>query len=301
MRRYVFYALLLIIVLTIVVWAIDQYTPILPSEVHNSRIGVLLFAILMIVSAILGSLKDVTEFIQGVFGDDVDSSISSIDKQVRQVWSIAIKKAIRQLKVQRSNHALFLSNERFKLEEVQVEENKAVLIITVAPKLPLLFAFLGLRSMMELAGWSQLTEAKYKLTIDRGGDILQIKLIEESTLRNIMSLKQSSYGKQQLVLKEVKEPVTEITSNGLKISVTFIIDNRGLRKKIHPKVEYKIAKLRGGKFEESLISSPTDWIIELNPKTIHPVTFTQTFDDVKIVLLKDPPNKISVKLFPVNN
>ena len=94
--------------------------------------------------------------------------------------------------------------------------------------------------------------------------------------------------RDQMVLKEMKEPVTKATAVGIEVTINFTVENWGRRRKIHPKVHYRVAELVNSRFEERDIYSPDDWIVELQPNTIYPVAFAQQFSPGSVV-----PNEAS--------
>jgi hypothetical protein len=66
MRKYIGYALIVVAIVTLLVWAISQFVqPLLPGNINGSLI--LLFAALMAAAIWLGAIKDVAELLRNWF------------------------------------------------------------------------------------------------------------------------------------------------------------------------------------------------------------------------------------------
>ncbi len=99
-----------------------------------------------------------------------------------------------------------------------------------------------------------------------------------------------------LVLKEIKKPIKEITPNGVKIKIEFIVENWGEAITIYPYVKYKVAELINGKFVEKIVLSPENWKVELKPFSSMPVAFHNTLPITSQLLAKGK-NSVYVKLY----
>jgi hypothetical protein len=221
--------------------------------------------------------------------------------QVDQGWSSIILNSIKQFKSYQSNHS-FLSSERVRIEEVDINSNGATLIVTVSPRTSLLFLATMIYSRMNLRGWSVPVKSKYRLTIKPGGEIKEIRKLEESTVQDVDQAggRPVAPPRDEMVLKEIKEPVTRVTPNGVEVTINFVVENGGQHRKIHPRVHYRVAQLVNSRFQERDVYSPDDWIVELKPNTIQPIAFTKEFGFGSVVVLTKPPNKVSVRLIPIS-
>jgi hypothetical protein len=106
----------------------------------------------------------------------------------------------------------------------------------------------------------------------------------------------TTHTRKGIVLKEIKKPITEVTHEGFKVRVEFIVENWGEATKIYPYVEYKVAEYKGGKYEERVVKSPTSWEVDLQAQSTTPIAFDAIFDATTMLLTK-PPNKVKVKLY----
>lgn len=228
------------------------------------------------------------------------SSISN--KPISRDWMSAIKKAVKEFQRWRGEAVLFLSKERVKVEQVHIEKGRATLTLAVMPKSSPLFDG-SISWMFNLYGIFPRMIGKYEVTIDRTGDILKIESlpIEESGKYGEPLLGRDAQDykprhKKGIFLKEVKKPTTKVTYEGLKVRIEFIIENWGEAAKIYPHIEYKVAELRGGKYEERVVQSPASWEVDLQAWSTTPVAFDAVFDATTVLLTK-PPNKVKVKLY----
>jgi hypothetical protein len=236
--------------------------------------------------------------------DARDSSALRSDENIDSTWSKAIKSAILKFKHYQSSSSM-LSNERVKIEEVEIRHNVAKLVITVTPRASLLLLLGRIYSSMNLGGWSIPTKTKYRMTVDSSGDIQEIRFLEETVIRDAKNSGRAplptSHPQDGIVLKEVQEPKIQVSLNKLEVTIRFIVENWGEPRRIHPKVQYKVAQLINGEFRERLVTSPDDWIVQLEPNSINPLSFVMEFGETNIVVLTKSPNKVSVKLIPVSS
>ncbi len=222
------------------------------------------------------------------------------DDAVDSLWSAALKKAMSKFKDYQSSSSTFPIIERIRIEEIKIL-GTATIIVAVKPRTYLLFILTRLYSLMRVDGITFPIETRYRLSVRDDGDIAEIKKLEESFVRQyVRSQPTVSTPKDELILREIKSPVSELKYGKLRVTVTFVAENIGNARKVHPVVQYKIARLANGKFQEESITSSDDWILDLGSNTIQPISFSMDFDDVNIVILTKPPHRISVKLITVH-
>jgi hypothetical protein len=233
--------------------------------------------------------------------DAKDLSVLNSSGNVDDSWSQALKKAIAQFKHLQSS-TFFFPTERVKIEEVMINRDIATLITQVKPRASLLFILTRMYSSMKVDGIVLPIETKYKLTVDRGGEIKEVRVLEESSIRHTIqpSTTPSAHPRTGIVLKKIEKPVTEIFDGKLVVTIKFVVENWGESRTIRPDVKFTVAELVNGNFREKVITSPDDWIIDLRSNTIHPLSFTQEFNDINIVVLTKPPHKVSVRLIAIN-
>lgn len=226
-----------------------------------------------------------------------DLAAATTDEVVDSKWSAALKKGMKRFRDFQSSSSTFSVIERIRIEEIKIISTSATLIVSVKPRAYSLFILTRLYSLMRVDGISFPYETRYRLTIRDDGDIAEIAKLEEKFVKQHFKNQPSSPQiKDDLKLKEVNPPVSEVKSGNLRVTISFTVENIGRARKIHPVVEYKVARLKGGKFEEEAVTSPKDWIIELDPNCIQPISFSTDFNDVNVVVLTKPPHRISVKL-----
>jgi hypothetical protein len=223
------------------------------------------------------------------------------NKPISRDWMSAIKKAVKEFRRCRGEAVFFLSKERIKVEQVHIEKGRATLTLAVMPKSSPLF-YGSVSWMFNLMGIFPRMIGKYEVTIDRTGDILKIDSlpIEESGRYGEPFLgrvaQDSKPRPKGIFLKEVKKPITEVTHEGLKVRIEFVVENWGEATKIYPHVEYKVAEFRAGKYEGRVVQSPVSWEVDLQARSTTPIAFDAVFDAMTILLTK-PPNKVKVKLY----
>jgi hypothetical protein len=230
-----------------------------------------------------------------------DLAVLKSSPQIGPGWSNAIMSAIKQFKSYQGNPTFPLSSERIKVEEVIVTSGKATLILTVSPRTSLVVVLKMIYSWMNLRGWSVHMQSKYQVSVKPSGEIIEMKKIEETSMHEANHTGGAPpQPRDQMLLKEIEEPITKATADGIEVTINFTVENWGRRRKVHPQVHYRVAQLVNSRFEEHDVTSPDDWIVEFQPNTIHPVSFTQHFGSGSVVVLTKLPNKVRVKLIPVS-
>lgn len=133
---------------------------------------------------------------------------------------------------------------------------------------------------------------RYTLVIDRSGDILNMQSVpvKEEEKYKPMSFDQFGLGKG--IELETFAPVTQITHEGLLVRIEFTVKNHGVATRGYPHVEYKIAENKGGTYKERIVKSPPSWVIDLDARSITPVSFDAKFEATTILL----PNTVIVRL-----
>jgi hypothetical protein len=227
-------------------------------------------------------------------------------------WSTAVKNSIQKLKSTQGGHVIPLGGEQYRVEDVHIEKGKGTVTLVVLPKSALVFAFRSLSFLIDTLEIDEFPHviARYQIIIDRSGDILSIKsfpISENERYRPLYSPKsrffrfskpntsfkfpefpefpefpdssksfQGTNSPQKGLVLKIKKPVKELTSSGLKIKIGFTVENWGEATTIYPYVQYKVAELKSGKFEERMIHSPSNWKIELKAFCSQPMEFNNT-------------------------
>lgn len=214
----------------------------------------------------------------------------------------SLEKSNRSVQTSSEQYLFFFPTERIKIEEVTINRNTAILITQVKQRTSLVFILMRIYSLMKVDGMAFPLETKYKLTVDRSGEIKEVRVLQESSIRHtIQPITATSANSQtRIVLKKIEKPITEIIDGKLNVTVKFTVENYGESRTIRPEVKFTVAELVNGKFQEKIITSPNDWIIDLNPNIIQPLSFKKEFNHVNIVVLTKPPHKVSVRLIPIH-
>jgi hypothetical protein len=220
-------------------------------------------------------------------------------------WSTAIKKAIQKLGTTQGGHMLPFG-EHYQVEDAHIEKGQGTLTLVVLPKSALLFAFVGLSAFLDALNLDEFPNviARYQIIIDRSGDILGVKSLpvaENERYRPLYS-RQSRFSRftalpqSELGLK-IKKPIKKVDWEGLKIRIEFIVENWGKAKTIYPYVEYKVAELINGKFEERIVHSPSGWRVDLQSFSSKPISFEAPFSAGTQLLAKGK-NSVRVRIYP---
>ncbi len=232
-------------------------------------------------------------------------------------WATAVKSSIQKLKSTQGGHVLPFG-EHYRVEDVHIEKGKGTITLVVLPKSALVFAFASLSFLIDTLNIDEFPHviARYQIIIDRSGDILDVKSFpvpENERYRPLYShqprfsrfpkfpdFPEFSQGttspKKELVLKEIKKPIKEVSSGWLNIRIEFIVENWGAAKSIYPYIEYKVAELKNGKFEERVFHTPSDWKVDLKALSSTPVSYTNPFP-VGTQLLAKGRNSVYVRLY----
>lgn len=232
-----------------------------------------------------------------------DLAVLKSSPQIGPGWSDAIMSGIRHFRSLQSNSAFPLNAERVRVEDVKISGDRALVSATVSPRHSLALLFAMIYYVLRVRGWTVHMASRYQLTIKKDGDVIEVKKLDETTMHDSGSQggKVTAPPRDEMRVKQVHEPVTQVTSSGVEVTINFDVENWGRRRKVHPKVHYRVSQWINGRFEERDVYSPDDWVIDLEPDVIQPVAFTYQFGFGSIVVvLTDPPHKVSVRLTPIN-
>lgn len=136
---------------------------------------------------------------------------------------------------------------------------------------------------------------RYTLVIDRSGDILNMQSVPVKEEEKYKPMSFDQFGIEESIELENITPVTQVTHEGLLMRIEFTVKNHGVATRRYPYVEYKIAENKEGTYKERIVKSPPSWVIDLDARSITPVSFDATFEATTILLTR-PPNKIIVRL-----
>lgn len=147
---------------------------------------------------------------------------------------------------------------------------------------------------------------RYSLTIIRSGEIIEMKpvpILEHEKYKNPLEdylgtlSGQNHRLSENVALIEVKKPIISSADKGVRIRIEFIVENYGPERKVYPQVEFTVAQLRHGKFENKLIRSPSSWVVLLEPFSRTPIAF-ETVVDPTTQVLTDALHPVQVRLSP---
>jgi len=147
--------------------------------------------------------------------------------------------------------------------------------------------------------------ARYELLIDRTRDILRMKSLpigENERYRSLFTSRSTTYiphQEEKIVLKEIKKPIKQVTWEGLKIRIEFVVENWGKEKNIYPYVEYKVVDLKNGKHVERIVHSPLNWEVKLQAFSSTPIAFDSSFPaDTHLLAKGEDKVKVRIKKSP---
>jgi|SRR3989344_5534606 len=262
----------------VIVSVIVGYTAAIKESMNGS------VAMLSLISGLIG----------GIIGLVYERSEQSRIIRPDGTWETAKSIALLRFKQRQEKYKWIL--EQINIESFEQEKGKAILTVSIVEKKQV--------GLFEEKWWPI---ERYGLTIDRTGDILEMRSVPlRENEKYIGPLDQywhdelvnfpNSIKRNTLIIKEVKEPVTKVTDKGLNVQVEFIVENQGGARKVYPYVEYDVAQIKFGKYETTTIRSPSTWEVDLQPRSITPIIFETLIDHGSIVLTKEP-HVVKAKLY----
>ncbi len=99
--------------------------------------------------------------------------------------------------------------------------------------------------------------------------------------------------KEQIQLQDIRSK-SKIDYDGLKFTVEVVIQNHGDSITVYPEIEFKVAKLKDGKFITETMKSPSTWTVYLTSTSQTTLPFTWILDSTTKPLIESP-NKIDVR------
>lgn len=156
---------------------------------------------------------------------------------------------------------------------------------------------------------------RYKLTIDRTGDILEIEALpvsedekyknplreyhkfQDADMNSMLEFLQRSEAKDEIYLESIKEPRAIITSSGLTVEIEFVVMNLGKAATIYPMIEIHVAELKSGSYVSRVVQKtikvdlksnsrmPISYLFSLDPTT---QLISRSAKDVKVILQQKP-------------
>ncbi|WKZ41075.1 MAG: hypothetical protein QY328_03365 [Anaerolineales bacterium] len=214
--------------------------------------------------------------------------------RVTRDWENAIRKAVKHFKAQQSgfeNEGLFNSkkddSKTVKVEECTVYRGKASLIVSTS-YVAVSGNYLSLNPK-DTQYWN--VTNKYRLEIDRTGDILKSNKVDSQQIPiggDIPPMK--------LSVHNIQARTSEVINGVVKVFINFDIQNEGQAGKTCPQIEYPVVFMSKNKYE------PTPHfanVKQLDVAALSTVKFTweEEFNFIDVPLVTDT-SKIKVRLKP---
>jgi hypothetical protein len=208
-------------------------------------------------------------------------------------WSTAMKKAIGQFRSQYYGHIgqwLPRPHESVTIDEWDIEKGRATLTLAINKMLetfePGILGFFRIPRVI----------AKHKLTIDRTGDILEIKSIP-------VDLSQTGYSSRTppSPLREMTLTIKnwqarrEKVNNGVNAVIEFEVENSGKAGKICPYIEFEVVttELDGNYTPKKWHTKPKP--VDIPALCVKPFRYSLFFQSPDLPLV-EPPHEVKIEL-----
>lgn len=257
----------------------------------------------LLLSVLANILSTLIEY--GIVKPRFEIDDARLPQSGKRDWSTAVSIAIRKLRSTQGGHLLPFG-EHYRVEDIHIQKGKGILTLVVLPKSAVVFAYAWLSFLINAFNVDTFPNviARYRIIIDRSGDILDVKslFVAENERYRPLYIPHSrsqftALPKNELVLKEIKKPIKKITAEGLLIQIEFIVENWGNRERtIYPFVRYKVAELVNGSFKERVVHSPENWKINLKARSSTPISFSALYAPATQLVAKGK-DKVYVRLY----
>jgi hypothetical protein len=213
--------------------------------------------------------------------------------EISKDWATAMKKAIKRFRAQYYGAAgqwWPRPHETIVVEKWRIEKGRATLTLALT-KMVETFEY-GILDFYRIPR----VIAKHELTIDRTGDILEIRLLSfeqiQATQYPAASLRETT-----LRIKKRKPPRIEKVQNGVNVILEFEVENTGKAGLVCPYIEFQVvtAEVDGKYAPKKFNTKPKPFAIDA--LTTQPFKFKLFFKLPELPLV-EPPHKVTIELHP---